>query len=288
MTAAPPAFFRRSANAAPNEAIEPMPTIITSTANPRVKDAVGLRDARRRRRQGRILIDGARELRRAIEAGLSLREVFVFAPWCTSEDARAVLDRLPGAGAERVDVTQPVFERLAFGRRSDGVLAVADMPRRALDQLELPDEPLVAVLEGVEKPGNLGAVVRSADAAGWSAVIAADARTDLYNPNAIRASLGTVFTMPLAAAPAAEVLHWLRARGLAIAAARVDGAMAHTEFDFRRPAALVLGSEAGGLSPQWRSADITPLRLPMLGAADSLNVSAAAAVFFYEARRQRG
>jgi TrmH family RNA methyltransferase len=143
------------------------------------------------------------------------------------------------------------------------------------------------VLESVEKPGNLGAVLRSADGAGLDALIAADLRTDLYNPNAIRASLGTIFTLPVAVADSRETLDWLRGRGLAIVAARVDGSVPYTEVDYRRPTAIVFGSEAEGLSEAWRAPDVTAVRLPMLGAADSLNVSAAAAVLFYEARRQR-
>jgi tRNA G18 (ribose-2'-O)-methylase SpoU len=149
------------------------------------------------------------------------------------------------------------------------------------------EQPLLAVLEGVEKPGNLGAVLRSADGAAVQALVAADARTDLYNPNAIRASLGTIFTLPVCAATAGETLDWLRRHGLAIVAARVDAAVPYTKADFRRPTAIVLGSEAEGLSACWSGADVTPVCLPMLGAADSLNVSAAAAVLFYEARRQR-
>jgi len=147
--------------------------------------------------------------------------------------------------------------------------------------------PLVAVLEGVEKPGNVGAVLRSADAAGVSAVILADPRTDLYNPNAIRASLGTIFTMPVCEAAGGDVLARLREHKYSILAARVDGAVPYTEVDYRRPTAIVLGSEAEGLSPIWSGDDIRAVRLPMRGAADSLNVSVTAAVLFYEALRQR-
>lgn len=259
---------------------------IISPHNPRVKNALHLRDARQRRKQGRILIDGARELARAAAADVRLREVFVCEPLCSSDDCRAVLALLPGLDAEVFDVTEAVFAKIAFGQRAEGVLAVADMPRRLLDDLTVPADALVAVLEGVEKPGNVGAVLRSADGAGLSAVVVADPRTDLYNPNAIRASLGTIFTLPACEAPADEVLDWLRRRGLAMVAARVDGSVLYTEVDFRRPTAIVLGSEAQGLSDRWLGADITAVRLPMLGAADSLNVSAAAAVLFYEARRQ--
>lgn len=259
---------------------------ITSLQNPRVKSALHLRDARQRRKQGRILIDGARELARATAANVRICEVFVCEPLCAGDDCRAVLSLLSEVDVEVFDVPEAVFAKIAFGQRTEGVLAVADMPHRSLDDLIVPADALVAVLEGVEKPGNVGAVLRSADGAGLSAVVAADPRTDLYNPNAIRASLGTIFTLPVCEAPAHELLDWLRRRGLAMVAARVDGSVLYTEVDFRRPTAIVLGSEAQGLSDHWRAADITAVRLPMLGAADSLNVSAAAAVLFYEARRQ--
>jgi len=262
--------------------------MITSLKNSRVQQAVRLREARQRRKQQRILIDGARELARAMAAGVRLHEVFVCPALCTSADARTVLEKLPGSEAEILEVTEPVFEKLAFGQRAEGLLAVAEPPRIALDHWHLPADPLIAVLEGVEKPGNIGAVLRSADGAGLSGLVVADPRTDLYNPNAIRASLGTIFTMPVCEATGDETLRWLRRHGLAIVAARVDGSIPYTDVDYRRPTALVLGSEAEGLSGLWSAADITAVRLPMLGIGDSLNVSAAAAVLFYEARRQRG
>jgi TrmH family RNA methyltransferase len=263
-------------------------TTITSPQNPRVKDAVKLRDRRHREKQERILIDGVRELGRAMDASVKLVEVFVCPPLCESAEAQRLLARLPGSGAEILEVAEPVFGKLAFGDRAEGVLGVAAMPRPTLADLTLPQTPLVAVLEGVEKPGNLGAVLRSADAAGVSALLVADGRTDLYNPGAIRASLGTIFRLPVCGATAAETLAWLRRQDFAIFAARVDGSMLYTKVDFRRPSAIVLGSEAAGLTAAWSGRDITAIRLPMLGAADSLNVSAAAAVLFYEARRQRG
>ena len=263
-------------------------TAITSLQNQRVKDAVRLRDGRHRQRQGRILIDGARELTRAIESGIRLLEVFTCEPLATSDECRRVAEMLPDSGAELLPVSRPVFEKLAFGSRAEGVLGVGETPDASLSKLTLPDRPLVVVLEGVEKPGNVGAVVRSADAAGASAVVVADGRTDLYNPNAIRASLGTIFTMPVAAATSEETLAWLADNQLAIYAARVDGSLDYTEADLRRPAAVVLGSEAAGLSDTWSTPQVTSIRLPMRGSADSLNVSTTAAVLLYEALRQRG
>lgn len=265
--------------------------LITSPQNPRVKEAARLRDRRHRQKQGRILIDGAREISRAIRAGVRVLEAFVCEPLCTSDEARHLLGLLDKCGGEMLQVTEPVFEKLAFGHRTEGVLAVAEMPpARELSQLAFNEDktvPLVAVLEGVEKPGNVGAVLRSADAAGVSAVIVADACTDLYNPNAIRASLGTIFTMPICETNGGDALTWLRQRNFTILAARVDGSVAYTEVDFRGPTAIVLGSEVQGLSPIWSASDIRAIRLPMCGVADSLNVSVTAAVLFYEARRQR-
>jgi TrmH family RNA methyltransferase len=161
------------------------------------------------------------------------------------------------------------------------------MPPARLEDLVLGDDPLVAVLERVEKPGNVGAVLRTADAAGVSALIVADPQTDLYNPNTIRASLGTIFTLPVAQATAEETLSWLRSRRLTVFTARVDATRPYTAADFRGPAAIVLGSEAEGLTSVWSGAEIQAVSLPMRGAADSLNVSATAAVLFYEALRQR-
>jgi TrmH family RNA methyltransferase len=264
-----------------------MPVEITSPHNPRVKAARQLRERKGRQRQGRILIDGARELIRAIGAGVELVEVFVCGELCQGDECRQALAAIARTRAERLDVTPGVFGKLAFGDRADGLLGVAATPRRTLDDLRLPADPLVAVLAGVEKPGNVGAVLRSADGAGLAAVIVADGGTDLFNPNTIRASLGTIFTLPVVAADADETIAWLRARSIRLFAARVEGAVPYTSVDLRGPAAIVLGSEAAGLSDEWTGPDVTAVLLPMRGAADSLNVSAAAAVLFYEALRQR-
>jgi TrmH family RNA methyltransferase len=263
-------------------------TTITSLQNPRVKNTVRLRQGRHREKQGRILIDGARELALAMEAGVELVEVFVCEPLLKSAESQRVVAGLPGTAAEVSYVSELVLGKLAFGDRAEGVLGVAITPARGLVDLVLPENPLVAVFEGVEKPGNLGAVVRSADAAGLDAVIVADGRTDPFNPNAIRASLGTLFTMPLASVSSEEALEWLLGRGLSIFAARVEASVAYTEADYRDGAAIVVGSEARGLTDAWARDGVTAVRLPMRGSADSLNVSATAAVLFYEALRQRG
>lgn len=261
---------------------------ITSPQNPRIKSALRLRDARHRRKQGRILIDGVREIGRAMVAGVVPAELFYCEALCRGAAARALLEGGQARGAELLSVARPVFDKLAFGERTEGIVAVAPTPDTALARLSPPEGALIAVLEGVEKPGNVGAVLRSADAAGLAAVIVADGRTDLFNPNAIRASLGTIFTVPLAEATAEETLRWLNERKFAIYAARVDGAVLYTEVDYTGASAVVFGSEAEGLSDLWRADPVRAVRLPMLGAADSLNVSVTAAVIFYEAVRQRG
>ncbi len=261
--------------------------MITSLRNQRVKDVARLRDRRQRQRQGRILIDGARELDRALDAGVEPLEAFVCESLCQSDDARRVRARLAATRAELWQVTPEVFHKLAFGARAEGVLAVAQAPHRTLAELRLPPEPLVAIVEAIEKPGNLGAVLRSADAAGVSAVVAAGHGTDLYNPNVIRASLGTVFTSPVCAAAAADVQTWLRQHGFSVYAARPDADRLYTDVRYAGATAIVLGSEAAGLSDAWRLPGLTPIKLPMRGQADSLNISAAAAVLFYEALRQR-
>jgi TrmH family RNA methyltransferase len=262
--------------------------MITSLQNPRVKDAIRLRNARHRQRQRRIIIDGVRELSRAVRTDIRMIEIYICEPLLVSEESRSLAKTLETRGSEILLVSEPVFQKLAFGSRAEGVLGVAEMPHITLHDLKLPEKNLlIAVLEGVEKPGNIGAVLRSADAAGVAALILADARTDLYNPNAIRASLGTIFTVPVCQAASDETLAWLREKNISIVAARVDGSMPYTKIDYHGPTAVVLGSEAAGLSKTWSAPDITPVRLPMLGAADSLNVAAAAAVIFYEALRQR-
>jgi TrmH family RNA methyltransferase len=275
--------------------------LISSLANPKVKAAVRLRDRKGRDQQGRIVIDGTVEIARALEGGVKLLELFVCQE-LIGDDERELSERAAAAGAQQLSVTRQIMEKLAFGRRVLGLLAVGEMPRRTLADVDealarskeaagqgpvSSHGPLLAVLEGIEKPGNLGAVLRSADAAAISALVVADGGTDLYNPNAIRASLGAIFTVPVCAAASGQTLAWLRQRGCQIVAARVDGVRPYTDIDFRRPTAIVLGSEDQGLSKVWRGDDVASVHLPMFGKVDSLNVSATAAILFYEALRQR-
>jgi RNA methyltransferase, TrmH family len=260
---------------------------IVSPGNPRIKAAAALRDRSARSATGLTLVDGARELRRALDAGVQIVEAFVVEARLAGPDARAALDGLRAGGSDVVPVSDAALSRLAFGDRNEGLVAVLRMPASGLDELRVGTAPLVVVIEDVEKPGNVGAVLRSADGAGADAVIAAAAGTDLANPNVIRASAGTVFSVPTAAADPLAVIDWLRARGIRMVAARVDAATPYTAVDLTGPLAIVLGSEADGLSEAWQAPDIEGIRLPMHGVADSLNVSVSAAILLYEARRQR-
>lgn len=262
--------------------------LLTSTANPRVRAAAALRDRRERDRTGLTVVDGAREVRRSLDAGVWVAEAFICEPLLAGPDARAVLDRLAMDKVTVHLVTEAVFGRVSFGERAEGIVAIVRAPSLQLEDLVLPDNPLVVVMEAVEKPGNLGAILRSADGAGADAVIAADARTDPFNPNAIRASLGTAFSLPLVSASTPVTIDWLGDRGLRVVAARVEGERLYTDADLTGPLAIALGAETDGLTAAWSADGIESVRLPMLGVADSLNVSVTAAILLYEARRQRG
>ncbi len=224
----------------------PSPTLI-SPSNPRIKAAVRLRDRRERESTGHTIVDGARELRRALDAGVEVVEAFICEPLLAGPDARIALDALRRGDAPVHTTTEPAFAKLAFGDRSEGLVAVIRTPAHDLERLQLPDRPLVVVIDGVEKPGNVGAVLRSADGAGADAVIAASPRTDLFNPNVIRASAGTVFSVPLAAAATETVIDRLRGHAVRMYAARVDATRSYTDVDLTGAVALILGSEAEGL-----------------------------------------
>ena len=259
--------------------------IITSVQNPRIIEISLLRRGRSDR-ESPILIDGRREIQRALDARWTIQALYFCPPLMSDANSKW----LAGSGiSDRmlVEVNQPVMEKIAYGERNDGFLAVAERPARKLSELSLGESPLVAVMHGLEKPGNLGGILRSADAAGVDAVIASDPRTDIYNANVIRASTGAVFSMNLVECVGADAAAFLRERGVALYAARVDAEREYTNCDFRGPCAFILGAEAAGLGNAWQGNDIQPVRIGMRGACDSLNVSVTAAILFFEARRQR-
>jgi TrmH family RNA methyltransferase len=259
---------------------------LTSLQNQRVKDAVRLRDRRGRDDQRRIVIDGIREMSRALQAGVRIVEVFAVES-VLLESELDFLRRAEQAGAAIFDVSSAIMEKLAYGERDAHVIAVAETPSRLLDQLSLPNDALIAVLERVEKPGNLGAVVRSADAARVAAVIVADGVTDLFNPNAIRASAGAIFSLPVVSQTSDKILARLRAERFRILATRVDGSTCYWDASFSGRTAIVFGNEATGLSDTWSGSDVQAISLPRHGISDSLNISVTAAVLFYEALPQR-
>ncbi len=261
---------------------------IESPANPRIRAAAALRQRRERDRSGLTLVDGLRESIRALEASVVTELALISPALLDGDGADHLRSLLRERGIETVEVGPRAFSRVAFGDRNEGVVLIVRSPTTDLSAIRFREgeDPLVVVTEDIEKPGNLGAILRSADGAGASAVVALGG-TDLFNPNVIRASIGTVFSVPLAAAPADAALHWLRELGLRIVAAKVEASRLHTAANLSGPLAIVLGNEAAGLSDTWDAPDVESLRLPMLGVADSLNVSVAGAILLYEARRQR-
>lgn len=262
---------------------EPAP--IASPANPRLKAVLALRRRRGRARSGKILIDGHRALGLALAAGVRVEAVY-HCPARDTPEAKAVLERAEAAGVTPVPVETAAFQKIAFGDAPDSVVAVAGRPAAALEALRLPENALVAVAVALEKPGNLGALVRAADGAGAHAVLCVDG-ADPFGPNAVRASRGTVFSVPLAEAGSDAALAWLEARGLHLVATLPDAAFVHTEVPLAGPVAVVLGEEHAGLPAAWRRAADAAVRVPLMGEADSLNVAVTGALLLYEALRQR-
>lgn len=261
--------------------------MITSLQNPKVKQVVALRDRRDRERSGLMRVEGYEELSLALGSGAQPVTVFVCpALWRLAEQETTV-EQAEAAGAEIVEVTEPVFQKMAYRDGPDGWLATFPLLRTTLDDLRLDANPLVIVAEAVEKPGNLGAILRTADAAGADAVIAAAPHTDWSNPNVVRASKGALFTVPVAAASSAETLAWLRAQGIRIVAATPQATAIYTAVDLRGPIAIAVGEEKYGLSDAWLAAADVGVRIPMTGRVNSLNVATATALLVYEVVRQR-
>jgi TrmH family RNA methyltransferase len=266
--------------------------MITSSTNPRVKQAMRLREAGERRATGLTLVDGAREIGRGIAAGVEMVEVFVDAEGPADPARDACVAALAARGVELVPLARRPFEKIAFGSRNEGLVAVVRFAARDLDQFQPTAGRPVLVIEGVEKPGNLGAILRTADAAGIGGVIACGGGTDPANPAAIRASLGTIFSLPLAVASSEAAIDWCAQQRRQVFAAMPDGNTLWHEAALAGATAIVLGSEAHGLSAEWQAAaaagriSLQTIRLPMQGVADSLNVSATAAILAYEALRQ--
>lgn len=262
---------------------------LTSATNPRLKGLVGLRKRRTRENEGVTLLEGYEELSLALDAGVRPRALYTCDDLMLDADRQQdVVDAARAAGAEIVTVARAAFEKVAYREGPDGFLAVVPSVQAHPRQLDLPESPLLLVAEGVEKPGNLGAMLRTADAVGVDGVIAADPVTDWGNPNVVRGSKGTVFSVPVAAASTSETLSWLEERGIPLVAATPDTDVMHTDVDYRGPVAITVGTEKYGLTDEALAAATTRVRIPMVGQVNSLNVATSAAVLLYEAMRQRG
>jgi len=258
--------------------------IITSAQNPKVKRLLALQQKSSERREaGLFVVEGRRELERCLAAGFEVETVF----W--SRPTPLPLPVREGSRCHQViEVSPKVYERMAYRGSTEGVIAEVRTRQLRLEDIELGSSPLLVVLESVEKPGNLGAILRSADAAGATAVVVCDPLTDLYNPNVVRASTGAVFSMPMVACTSEECIRFLKEHDISILTAQLQDSELYYDTDMRGPTAIVMGTEATGLTQQWRRAASAHIRIPMLGITDSLNVSVSAAILLYEAVRQRG
>lgn len=258
--------------------------MLTSLGNARVKRAVKLRARRHRDRECRFVIEGFRELDAASRAGFAVQEVFFCEQHFAHRGEQELVRRLRAAGAVCEATSAPVFAKLSYRHTPDGLLAVAATPEVTLGRLAVPKDSLWLVAANIEKPGNLGAMLRTADAAGVSGVVVADPATDPFNPNVVRASVGTLFSVPLAVASAAEVRSWLAEHGIRVVATSPLATRDYAEADLCGSVAIVVGGEHDGLGTEWIA---DAIRIPMAGQADSINAAMTAAVLLFEAARQR-
>jgi TrmH family RNA methyltransferase len=262
--------------------------MITSLQNPLVKNVVLLVEKpKARRNQNRMVIEGVREISLAKAGGFILHDLFYCREIITTSDFHLIEEHLP-ATVRKTEVSPDVFNRMAYRENSGGAIALAEPRRLSLTKLILRINPLILVLESVEKPGNLGALLRTADAAGLDAVIICDPQTDIYNPNSIRSSIGCIFTLQVVTATSGETISWMRKTGIKMFATALTAIHPYHETNFNQPAAIIMGSEANGLSSTWLDQADDLIKIPMMGKIDSMNVSASAAIVVFEALRQRG
>ncbi|MBR3078672.1 MAG: RNA methyltransferase [Prevotella sp.] len=264
---------------------------ISSVQNPRVKQLVLLQQkSSERRKTGLFVVEGQRETEHCLEAGYQLDSLYYCPELFVNQQNQAnrLLDSvLKDKTVPLFNVTTAVYEKMAYRGTTEGLLAVVHAKPHTLDGLQLPDNPVVVVLESVEKPGNLGAVLRTADAAHADAVIVCDPLTDLYNPNLIRSSIGAIFTVPCVACSSEQCIAFLKSHGIQILTAQLQDSHLYYDTDMRRSTAIIMGTESTGLTDTWRQVADAHIRIPMLGRLDSLNVSVSAAILLFEAVRQR-
>lgn len=257
---------------------------ITSTNNPKIKNIVKLQQkSSERKKQNTIVIEGLREIGLAANAGIELNSLFVCKDIISVEEVISELEY------EKLvyEVSKDVYNKLAYRTSTEGVIALAKPKHLKLEDLRLRENPLIIVLESVEKPGNLGAILRTADAAIVDAVIISDPLTDIYNPNVIRSSVGCVFTNQVVASSSDETINWLKEEGIKSHAAALTARESYHEKDLTKPTAIVMGTEAVGLTEKWLKNTDEQIIIPMSGAIDSLNVSTSTAILVFEAMRQR-
>jgi TrmH family RNA methyltransferase len=263
---------------------------ITSLQNPRIKNVVRLRDRPARDEQGKMIIEGYRGLDAALKNGYTADEFYFCEELFLGENEPALIAGFQAQGAEVFKCTRAVFEKIAYRERPEGILAVAPQRRRGLADMPAPaagQVPLYLIAEAIEKPGNLGTMLRTADGTGVTAIILCDKGTDIFNPNVVRASIGTLFTVPIIECSGDEAIAWCRQHQVKILAATPHTETVYTDVDMTRPVAVVVGTEKWGLSDQWMTQADLKVVIPMLGQADSLNVATATSLLLYEAVRQR-
>lgn len=261
---------------------------ILSPQNARVKELVRLREGNYRRREQRFLLEGYREIERAMIKNARIEELFVCREFLKNKEADALIARAEAEDAQIFEVADKAFLKASYRENPDGLIAIAPMWGLELDRVVLGTNPLILIIEGVEKPGNLGTLLRSADGAGADAVIITDPVIDVFNPNVIRASQGAIFQQMIAVAEQKELCEWLEQNDFSVYATSPEGAVDFWEVDMLKPTAILMGREHEGLSKSWlKREDIQPIKIPMKGLSDSLNVSASAAIVLYEAVRQR-
>lgn len=261
--------------------------ILTSLQNPKVKQVIHLRDRNDREKTQQFIIEGYRELLRATDAGWKVDLLYVCPELFLGSNERTLINRLASKGTEVFECSEPVFRKMSYRDRPDGLIAVAPQRHFGLSDIRLKPRPFFIVAEAIEKPGNLGTILRSSDAVGLDGLILCDRCTDIYNPNVVRASVGTLFTVPVMEAKSRETIDWLKKNQISILAATPSATEEFTQVDMTKPIAIAVGTEQLGLSEQWlKEADIK-VRIPMNGVADSLNVAMATTLLLYEALRQR-
>ena len=259
--------------------------IITSAQNPKIKDLLALQEkSKERRKKGLFVVEGRRELLHCVEAGYEPYAVFYCPDIISNADFDAVVEN---CDCNYYEIPQHLYDKVAYRGGTEGVIAELHCKEMNLESLKLKENPLVVILESVEKPGNLGAVLRSADASGVDAVIVCDPLTDMYNPNLIRSSIGAIFTVPVATATSEETIKWLKDNNIKIYTAQLQDSEWYYDTDMKGATAIVMGTEATGLTTAWRKAADAHIKIPMLGRLDSLNVSVSAAILMFEAVRQR-